>query len=260
MLLLPSQECMRWKLFGFSQSNKTMSDPNQKLVLPAGKNYGLDERGAAGQLALELMHEIRNPLEALGHLVYLVRHDTGNPELISKYMDLAQEQVSTLNQIASQTLGFARLSASRKPIDLVDLAEAALRIHQRTIEAKKIHLVKRSPPDLEAPVHSGQILQVVSNLIVNALDALPERGTLSIRLRKRESSFDIVVADNGTGVAEEHVDRIFEPFYSTKEDQGNGLGLALAKRIVEDHGGTLRMRTSVQPQRNGTAFRISLPR
>ena len=236
-----------------------MSDPNQKLVLAAGKSYGLDERGAAGQLALELMHEIRNPLEALGHLVYLVRQDTGNPELISKYMDLAQEQVSTLNQIASQTLGFARLSASRKPIDLVDLAEAALRIHQRTIEAKKIHLVKRLPSGLEAAVHSGQILQVVSNLIVNALDALPERGTLSIRLRNRRGSVDVIVADNGSGIANEHVDHIFEPFYSTKKEEGNGLGLALAKRIVEDHGGSLTVRTSVRPRRNGTVFRISLP-
>jgi signal transduction histidine kinase len=237
-----------------------MSDLSQKLALPAAKSYGLDERGAAGQLALELMHEIRNPLEALGHLVYLVRQDLENPELIRKYIDLAQEQVGTLNQIASQTLGFARLSASRKSIDLVDLAEAALRIHQRTIEAKKIHLVKILPPDLQAEVHSGQILQVVSNLIVNALDALPELGTLSIRLRRRQGYFDIVVADNGSGITNEHAGRIFEPFYTTKGDAGNGLGLALAKRIIEDHGGTLRMRTSARSHRSGTIFRISLPR
>jgi signal transduction histidine kinase len=237
-----------------------MNDLKQKLALPLGKGCVVNEREAAGQLALELMHEIRNPLEALGHLVYLVRQDMRNPELLEKYMDLAQEQVTTLNRIASQTLGFARLSTSKKPIDLVNLAEAALRIHQRTIEAKRIHLVKKLPAGLEAEVHSGQILQVVSNLIVNALDSLPDRGTLSIRLHKRDDTFEIIVADNGSGVADEHVDRIFEPFYTTKGDSGNGLGLALAKRIVEDHGGALRMRTSVQPERNGTAFKISLPR
>ena len=236
-----------------------MSDLKQELVLPPGRAYGLDERGAAGQLALELMHEIRNPLEALGHLVYLVRQDAENPELIGKYIDLAQEQVTTLNRIASQTLGFARLSTSRKPIDLMDLAEAALRIHRRRIEAKKIHLVKKLPAGLEAEIHSGQILQVVSNLIVNALDALPERGTLSIRLRRRQAAFDIVVADNGSGVPDEHISRIFEPFYTTKEESGTGLGLALARRIVEEHGGKLVMRTSVKPERSGTAFKISLP-
>ena len=236
-----------------------MNDLNQKLVLAPGKAYGMDERAAAGHLALELMHEIRNPLEALGHLVYLVRQDTSNPELIAKYMDLAQEQITTLNSIASQTLGFARLSLSKKPIDLVDLAEAALRIHRRTIEARQIHLVKKLPAELQAEVHSGQILQVVSNLIVNALDALPESGTLSIRLRKRNGSVDILVADNGSGIAEEHVDRIFDPYYTTKEDAGNGLGLSLAKRIVEDHGGSLVMRTSVRPERRGTVFKISLP-
>ena len=243
-----------------ARATATMTDLKQKLESRTSHGYGVDERGAAGQLALELMHEIRNPLEALGHVVYLVRQDAENPELIHKYMELAQEQITTLNRIASQTLGFARLSLAKKPIDLVDSAEAALRIHQRTIEAKKIHLVKRLPPDLQAEVHSGQILQVVSNLIVNALDALPDRGTLSIRLRKRANSFDFIVADNGSGVTEENATRIFEPFYSTKGDGGNGLGLSLAQRIVEDHGGTLRMRTSVRPQRNGTAFKISLPR
>jgi len=222
--------------------------------------HGVDGRLAAGQLALELMHEIRNPLEALGHLVYLTRQDSGNPELIDKYMELAAEQVETLNRIASQTLGFARLSTSKKSIDLVDLAEAALRIHRRTIEAKQIHLVKKLPSELQAEIHSGQILQVMSNLIVNALDALPEKGTLSIRLRERRGTIDIVVADNGSGIAQEHAGRVFDPFYTTKEDSGNGLGLALAKRIVEEHGGTLRTRTSVSPERRGTAFKISLPR
>jgi signal transduction histidine kinase len=237
-----------------------MNHLKHKAELTSGKMYASDERAAAGQLALEVMHEIRNPVEALGHLVYLVRQDSANAELIIKYMDLAQEQVRTLNRIASQTLGFARLSASRKLIDLVDVVEAALRIHQRTIDAKKIQLVKSLPAGFEAEIHSGQMLQAVSNLIVNALDALPEKGTLSLRLRKHQRTFDIVIADNGSGIAAEAVDSIFEPFFTTKEDSGNGLGLPLARRIIEAHGGTLRMRTSVRPQRRGTAFRISLPR
>ena len=222
--------------------------------------YAMDERATAGQLALEVMHDLRNPLEAIGHLVFLTRHDAGNAELVTKYMEFAEEQIKILNGIANQSLGFARLSQSKKPVDLVAVAEAALRIHQRTIEAKRIHLVKTLPPELVAEVHSNQILQVVSNLIVNALDALSESGTLSLRLRKRRDGIDIIVADNGCGIPLEHQSRIFEPFYSTKEEKGNGLGLALAKRITGEHGGTVRMRTSVRPSRSGTAFKISLPR
>ncbi len=103
------------------------------------------ERIEAGQLALEVMHEIRNPLEALGHLVYLTGQEAENPEKVRKYTRMAEEQMATLNRIVSQTLGFARTAALPKASDLVELAEAAIRIHQRTIEEKKIHLVKDLP-------------------------------------------------------------------------------------------------------------------
>lgn len=220
---------------------------------------GKDQRVAAGQLALEMMHEIRNPLEALGHLTFLTLEERHNPDQVEKYMLLAKEQMRTLNRIAGQTLGFARVSEQPKPVDLVGLAEAALRIHQRTVTAKRIHLVKELPTGLIAEVRSGQILQVLSNLIANALYALPKEGKLSFRLRRRKDRIDLTIADNGHGIRTEHLSRIFEPFFSTKEEAGNGLGLPLSRRIIEDHGGTIRMRSSVQAHRAGTCFRISLP-
>ena len=219
-----------------------------------------DERSTAGLFALEVMHEIRNPLEAVGHLTYLARMEADDPEQVRKYMLMAEEQLATLNRIASQTLGFARVAASPKPIDLVGLAEAALRIHQQTVEAKKIHLIKSLPRELIASVHSGQILQAVSNLIVNSLDALHEGGSLTMRLRQTEGGACLLIADNGHGIMAEHLERIFEPFFSTKEDAGNGIGLSLTKRIVEDHQGTIRLKSSVRKGRSGTAFRIFLPR
>jgi signal transduction histidine kinase len=218
-----------------------------------------DERSTAGLLALEVMHEIRNPLEAIGHLTYLARMEAENPEQVRKYMLMAEEQVATLNRIASQTLGFARVAELPKAIDLVGLAEAALRIHQQTVEAKKIHLIRRLPRRLIASVHSGQILQAVSNLIVNSLDALHEGGSLAMRLRETEGGVHLVIADNGHGIMAEHLERIFEPFFSTKDDAGNGIGLSLTKRIVEDHRGTIRLKSSTRKGRSGTAFRIFLP-
>ena len=218
-----------------------------------------DERSTAGMFALEVMHEIRNPLEAIGHLTYLARMEADQPEQVRRYMLRAEEQLAILNRIASQTLGFARVAESPKSIDLVGLAEAALRIHQQTVEAKKIHLIKRLPQELMASVHSGQILHAVSNLIVNSLDALHEGGSLTIRLRQTEGGVHLVIADNGHGIMTEHLERIFEPFFSTKEDAGNGIGLALTKRIIEDHRGTIRLRSSTRKGRSGTAFKIFLP-
>lgn len=245
-----SGECINATRRSWQQSNFAMVEH------PSGR---AGERLAAGQLALELMHEIRNPLEALSHLTYLAREEADDVEKVRHYMSLAEEHIYTLNQLASQTLGFARSSSSPRPSDLVQLAEAALRIHQRAIDSKKIHLVKYLPENLIAEVHTGQLLQVLSNLIVNAVDALPEDGSLSLRLHKHSGRINLLIADNGHGIAVEHRDKLFEPFFTTKEENGNGLGLALSKKIVERHNGKIGLRSSVVPGKSGTTFRICLP-
>jgi len=230
-----------------------------RLAMAAESLQKAEERSAAGQLALEVMHEIRNPLEALGNIAYLTRECADDPAAVRNYMHLAEEQMASLNQIANQTLSFARTTQLPHPIDLVALAEAALRIHQRAISAKKIHLLKKLPERIVAEVHTGQMLQVISNVILNALDALPEEGVLSFRVRKRDGEVQFVIADNGHGIPKEHSSEIFKPFFTTKEGRGTGLGLALSKNIIERHKGRIRMRSSVRPGKSGTIFKISLP-
>lgn len=205
------------------------------------------------------MHEVRNPLEALNHLVYLARAESDEPNKVREYMTMAEEQLATLGGIVSRTLSFARSTAAPTSSSLTDLADAALRIHQRSIAAKGVHLVREVPDNLIATLQPSEMLQVVSNLIVNALDAMPENGTLRIRLRKGTHSIHCLVVDNGHGIPGHHLKQIFEPFFTTKEERGTGLGLALSRKIVERHGGKLCVRSSIRPGRSGTAFRISLP-
>ncbi len=216
-------------------------------------------RATAGLLALEVMHEIRNPLEALGYLTYLALEEADKPEQVRKYMRLAEEQMATLNHIASQTLSLAGPAQSPKVTDLVELAEAAVRIHQRTIDSKSIHLVKSLSRDMIAEVHTGQILQVISNLIANAVDALPAEGTLHLRLRKHANQVHVIIADNGHGIPVEHLEKIFDPFFTANKVSGTGLGLALSKRIIDHHQGRIRMRSSVRQGKSGTTFKVSLP-
>ncbi|MEO8870364.1 MAG: HAMP domain-containing sensor histidine kinase [Granulicella sp.] len=218
-----------------------------------------EERAVAGQLALELMHEIKNPLEALGHLTYLACEEAADADKVRLYMGQAAEQMNTLTHIVGQTLGFTRSSGTPRTINLVELAEAGLRIHQRRIDERKIRLVKELPDGISAEVHTGEILQVISNLIVNAVDALPDQGMLRLRLRRRGDRIELVVADNGHGIPSEAAERVFEPFFTTKGDHGSGLGLALSKRIMDRHKGRIRMRSRVTPGKSGTVFRISLP-
>jgi signal transduction histidine kinase len=254
-----SRVLSRTPFLGRSMTGNTISELQAKLATAAESLQKSDERATAGRLALEVMHEIRNPLEALGNLVYLTLRNADDPAEVRKYMHLAGEQMALVNQIASQTLAFARTSQSPRAVDLVGLAEAALRIHQRTITEKKVHLVKELPEGIVAEVHTGQMLQVISNVIVNALDALPEDGTLCLRMRKRDDEVQFVIADNGHGIPKEHCSEIFKPFFTTKEGNGTGLGLALSKNIVDRHRGKIRMRSSVRPGKSGTTFKISIP-
>lgn len=132
------------------------ADLQSKLAIATEALRKAEERATAGQLALEVIHEIQNPLQALHHINYLALAEARYPTRVRKYLRMADEQLATLGQITSQTLGFARSSQAPRPIDLAALAEAALRIHQRKIEAKQIHLVKDLPRDLVAEMHTGR--------------------------------------------------------------------------------------------------------
>ena len=218
-----------------------------------------EEHAAAGQFALEVMHEIRNPLETLGNLIFLALESSADSPPVQQYLKLAEEQLATLRFIAHQALGFARTSVTPKPVDLVAIAEAAVRIHQPRINAQQIHLVKSLPDKLFAEVHTGQILQVVSNLIGNAVEALPPQGTIHLRLRKNGDRIQMLVSDNGQGIPPNQLSSIFQPYFTTKVGVGTGLGLALSKRIVDHHRGSLKVRSCVTPGKTGTSFRICIP-
>lgn len=218
-----------------------------------------EERATAGRLALEMLHEVRGPLEALGHLTYLANHEAEHPERVREYLQMAEEQMTNLRTIATETLGISRVSSSPKPMDLVALSEAALRIHQRAVRDKRIQVIKRLPGQLMTSGYRGEMLQAISNLILNAVEELPEEGTLFLKARRCDGHVHLLVADSGRGIASEHLTTIFEPFFTTKGENGNGLGLSLTKKIVDHHSGKIRVRSSVEPHRSGTTFRISLP-
>ena len=233
------------------------SNENSEASEPVASATPFGAVTTAAQMALEVLHEARNPLETLANLNFLALEQASDPEKVRRFLKMAEEQIAVLSRITTHSFAFAKSPESREAVDLVHLAEAALRIHQRSIESKKIHLVKNLPEDLVVKMHSDQILHAFSNFILNALEALPESGTLSLRLRKRPTGIDFIVADNGTGIAPEHHHRLFEPFFSTKKGVGNGLGLAISRRIIEDHRGKVKMRTNIRPGRSGTAIKIS---
>jgi signal transduction histidine kinase len=214
---------------------------------------------AAGRYAASIMHEINNPLEAALNLNYLIGLDASDPDRVHTYCRSLEEQLRHLVHIARQTLSFYRPLQTREHTTVNTLADAALRVHQKRIAAKQIRLRTRFTGDLTVEVHAGEMLQVISNLIANAIDALPSRGILHIVGSRSPDTVHITVADNGHGIPVHIRETIFDPFVTTKGTSGTGLGLAISRDIIQRHKGTIHTRSSVRFGRTGTSFLISLP-
>ena len=213
----------------------------------------------AGQFAAAVMHEINNPLAAVSNLNFLVQHQSEDPFQVRAYSGMIEEQLGRVIEICRRTLSFYRTADTIEAIPLASLADAALRVHHSTIMAKQIQISLDFPNDTVVEVHAGEMLEVMSNLVGNAVDALSVRGSLRLRARKRVDRVHVTVADNGHGIPPALMDRIFDPFFTTKKEKGTGLGLAISKEIVERHRGKIKIKSSVRRGRSGTAFLISLP-
>jgi C4-dicarboxylate-specific signal transduction histidine kinase len=212
----------------------------------------------AGRFSGAIMHEINNPLEAISNLVYLTKLEAHDPERVRCYAQQAEEQLELVRTIARQTLGFYREQQTPHDVDLVELLEASLRIHTKILLEKQVDIQRRLPEKLIVEGNSAELLEVLSNVIVNALEALSHRGTLYLRARLDKEEAHITVADNGCGITEELRRKLFLPFHTSKGEAGTGLGLWLSKALIEKRRGRIRWRTSVRVGRSGTIFRISL--
>jgi two-component system NtrC family sensor kinase len=217
----------------------------------------------AGRLAASVMHEINNPSQAIADLVYLIAKEPDDPELVRARAAQIEEQLVRIQYIARQTLSFFRDSPRSQNKDLVPLVETALRYNARVLDDKRIQLRKQLPDTLLTSIFPGEFVQLVSNLVKNAAEALPVGGMLCVRLRalrlNQTVNAHLTVADNGRGIPHAMHARLFEAFQSDKADAGNGLGLWICKTIAEKHGGRIRWRSSTKAATHGTTFSVSLP-
>jgi signal transduction histidine kinase len=213
----------------------------------------------AGRFAGAIVHEVNNPLEALANLVYLTKQEADCADHVRQNMLVAETQLNRLAEITRKTLSFYREQSEAKQFDLVEIAEAALRIHSHRFAAGSIELRKELPEQLMVKALGGELLQVLSNFILNALDALPKKdAVLRLRMRADKERAYITISDNGHGIHPSIRKRLFEPYVTTKS-AGTGVGLWLSKRILEKHRGNVRFRSSHQPGNSGTTFRFTLP-
>jgi signal transduction histidine kinase len=212
-----------------------------------------------GTLASGMAHEIGTPMNViLGRAEYLMDRVTEEP--IKRGLQTIITQVERITRVMNQLLSFARRKApQRVPLDLRNVIEDGMEMFQERLARNQIRVeMEMADPCLMVLADADQMSQVLINLIVNALHAMPEGGTLRVGLEADQPMVKLTVSDTGHGIPREVIEKVFDPFFTTKEfGQGTGLGLTVVKGIIEEHQGSIAAESE---EGKGTTFTIRLPK
>ncbi len=223
-----------------------------------------EKLAAVGRLASSVAHEINNPLASVTNLLYLAKASNDFAES-RQFVELAERELRRVSAITSRTLSFHKQTTKPTEVSCTDLFREALNLYQGRFVNSGIAIEKRKRAVHLVECFESEIRQVLSNLISNAIDAMPRGGRLFLRSRDTtdeetgQRGLALTVADTGSGMSEQTRKRIFEAFYTTKGIGGTGLGLWISKEILDRHHGRILIRSCQAPGHSGTVCTVFLP-
>ena len=258
------------KYLSFSTSKVLDSETNQsnftivikdltekrRLEEDAKRNEKLS---AMGELASGVAHEIRNPINAIGMIAQRLNKEfspTANQSEYTEITQLLRNEVNRINKIITQFLGYAKpLDLIRKDIDVKQYFEEIYRLFEDQAKLKNVSFVLQSGVSFAAKFDPDLIKQALMNIIQNGFDAVKNNGQIILSYNKSNTNLLIEIKDNGSGISQDQINKIFDLYYTNKKD-GNGIGLSIAQKIISQHNGSI----SVSSKENkGTTFKIILP-
>ena len=218
-----------------------------------------EKLAATGRFAATVAHEMNNPLAAVVNLIYLAQSSPEASNHVRGLLEAAQQELKRVAHISRQTLAFYKDNATAEDFEVAELLSDILFIMQAKIRNKNLVLETRCA-DCWIFAVKGEVRQVVSNLISNAIDASPSGGIIVVRGGPcTDTAIRIEVVDNGKGISSGDLKKLYQPFFTTKADVGNGLGLWVSKNLVEKNAGTISVTTSTDAGRSGTTFAVTFP-
>lgn len=219
-----------------------------------------EKLAATGRMAATIAHEINNPLDSVMNLVYLARTSVGGNSRALPYLLTAENELERVSHIARQTLGYYRDPGPASEIYLDNLLEEVLTVYRSRLLAGNVAVDCAFAQHRPVSASRDELMHIFSNLITNAIDAMPDGGVLTIQTRELDDAgVEVRFRDHGVGITPENLDRIFEPFFSTKGLRGTGIGLWVARHLLEKRGGSISLQSETKIPENGTTVSVYLP-
>jgi PAS domain S-box-containing protein len=227
-----------------------------------------EKLAVAGRLAATIAHEIHNPLDAVVNLIYLMQNGS-TPEESKQFLDLAAAELDRVTQISRAMLGLYRESRTSVALNLKPVLESVLVLLDRQLANAQVTLYTDMPEDAIVTGYPAELRQVFTNLIANAAEASSPGSTIELTVRTQIAARSspatrvgvlITITDHGSGVTDEDLDHLFQPFFTTKGEHGTGLGLWVSQGIIQKHGGTITIQSRTAPEEHGATVTVFLPR
>ena len=226
-----------------------------------------EKLAVAGRLAATIAHEIHNPLDSVANLLYLLQHEPTNEES-SQFLQMAQTELARVTQISRAMLSLYRESKAPVRVNLKETLDDLLLLMQRRFQILGVTVSADLPPEIDVEGFPAELRQVFSNLIGNAVEAVGQGGTVTVRITPQpadaasspalEAGAIVEITDNGPGIPAENRDRLFQPFFTTKGERGTGLGLWVSQGIIRKHAGFIDLISRTDGPAHGTTARVFL--
>ena len=238
-------------------TTSALRDAEEKNKIIMGKIKQSERLSVLGEFSAGIAHEIKNPLASIKNFTQLLPSEYGDPNFRKEFIEFVTREVNRINRIVNGLLDYARpRKLELLKVNIPELVDETLSSLNANFDEHHITIKKNYNQIPPIEIDPEQIRQVLLNLILNAVEAIPNGGTIKISIQEIErEEVEIEVSDSGCGISDEKLKEIFNPFVTTKEG-GTGLGLSIVQRIVNEHGGRIEAESK---KNRGTQFKLFLP-